>query len=328
MDMKTLFTTLSAMFNRPERGASVMLSGPPGIGKTAVIAAAAAVAHKEVRVLALPTCEAVDLRGMPFIEGGVTRWGFPLPRDGTGVLVLDEVSSAAPDVQVAAHHVVWAEEGSDMSVGAGWHIVLTGNRSVDKTLHRPLSGPMRNRLMLLDVAPNALQWADWAQGAGLNPLVTAFIRWAPDSLTVEEAPSEGAFPSPRSWARVSRDVLPLAIGPVVERELLTGTIGQAATVKFCAYLEMARNLPTIDSIMENMGKAAVPKDPSLCYALTCALAQYTVLKGIGAMQYITRLPAEFGVLYIRDVRDRYNIREDESIRAWIGQHKNLFRDTE
>jgi MoxR-like ATPase len=102
-------TTLTSLFKQSHRSIVVFLQGPPGMGKTAVIGQAAQQASKELRTFALPTCESVDLRGLPTIEKGSTIWASPLPRTGQGVLLLDELSSAAPDVQVAAHHLVHAE---------------------------------------------------------------------------------------------------------------------------------------------------------------------------------------------------------------------------
>lgn len=325
MDMQGVTDTLGALFAQSGRVTAVLLSGAPGIGKTACIAAAAAKAHKPVLTLPLPTMEAVDLRGMPTVIGGRTQWASPLPRDGEGVLILDEVSSAAPDVQVAAHHLVWAEAGSDMSVPNGWHIVLTGNRATDKTLYRAMSGPLRNRLLMLNVEVNPLQWADWAAQANVHPFVVAFIRWLPDALMDKEVPADGAFPSPRAWDRAGR-LLNLAVGPDVERELLAGTVGLAAATKFSAYLEMARTLPDIQSILDNPEKANVPKEPSLRYAITCSLAQYTRCQKVSAMRYVARLPADFGVVYLREIRDQFDIRSDADIREWIGKHKSAFLD--
>jgi len=326
MDTGTFRSTLQALFSRPTRAGALMASGPPGCGKTSIIAQAAKAAGKPVVTLALPTCEAVDLRGMPVVVDGRTRWASPMPRDGEGVLILDEVSSAAPDVQVAAHHVVWAEEGSDMAVAPGWHIALTGNRAADKTLYRPLSGPLRNRLTLLNIEPDAVAWAKWAVSAGVDPIVIGFLRWLPDALTVKEVPAEGAFPSPRAWHRAS-DILALqGIGPDAERELLVGTVGEAAAVKLLAYVATARSLPSIDAIRKNMKGAPVPRDPSLCYAITSTLGQYTRVNGEGFMPYVARLPAEYGVLYITDVRDRYDIRADAAIVSWVSTHKRLFKD--
>ena len=102
-------TTLTTLFKQSHRSIVVFLQGPPGMGKTAVIGQAAQQASKELRTFALPTCESVDLRGLPTVEKGSTIWASPLPRTGQGVLLLDELSSAAPDVQVAAHHLVHAE---------------------------------------------------------------------------------------------------------------------------------------------------------------------------------------------------------------------------
>ena len=130
-------STLTTVFKKDKRSTVVFLQGPPGLGKTAVVGQAARNVSKQLVTFALPTCESVDLRGLPIVEKGSTRWASPLPRDGEGIILLDELSSAAPDVQVAAHHLVHAEPGSDMSLPAGWHLVLTGNRAVDRLYIAP-----------------------------------------------------------------------------------------------------------------------------------------------------------------------------------------------
>ena len=151
--------TLYKLFIKPEKAVNIFLQGGPGVGKTSIVAQAAKKAKKNLITFALPTCEAVDLRGIPHVVDGKTVWASPLPRTGEGVLLLDEVSSAPPDVQVAAHHLIWAEEGSDMSLPKGWHVVLTGNRVQDKTLYRSMSGPLRNRLATVQCQADVAQWA-------------------------------------------------------------------------------------------------------------------------------------------------------------------------
>ena len=103
-----------------------------------------------------------------------------------------------------------------------------------------------------------------------------------------------------------------------------GTVGEGATTEFAAYLRMVRELPSIEAIMASPAKAEVPKSPSLLYALTTALAQYTREKQKSAMPYIKRLPAEFALLFIRDIRDKFDIATDKDIRNWVAEHKGLF----
>src|SRR5262249_17482149 len=118
MNPREVVSTLTTLFKQDSRNVVIFLQGPPGVGKTGTGGQAAKLAGKNLFTFALPTCESVDLRGLPTIVDGITRWASPLPRDGQGVLLLDELSSAAPDVQVAAHHLVHAEPGSDMSLPA------------------------------------------------------------------------------------------------------------------------------------------------------------------------------------------------------------------
>jgi hypothetical protein len=53
------------------------------MGKTAVVGQAAQQASKELRTFALPTCESVDLRGLPTVVNGSTPWASPLAPDPT-----------------------------------------------------------------------------------------------------------------------------------------------------------------------------------------------------------------------------------------------------
>lgn len=317
-------STLTTLFKQETRNVVVFLQGPPGMGKTAVVAQAARRAAKELNTFALPTCESVDLRGLPNIVNGATQWASPLPQDGRGVLLLDELSSAAPDVQVAAHHLVHAEPGSDMSLPEGWHLVLTGNRASDKTHYRATSAPLRNRLVMINCEPDIKQWCEWAMDNSISSTIVGFLRWRPELLISKEIPGEGAFPSPRSWEAVSH-LLSFQMSPAIEREMILGAIGEGATIEFDAYLKAARDLPNIESILAAPTKAAVPKSPAQLYALATSIAQYTREHNKSAMRYVTRMPAEFALLYVMDVRrGGYDIRKDEAIAKWIGEHVQLF----
>jgi AAA domain (dynein-related subfamily) len=324
MFLQQIKQTLTTLFKQANRGLVIFLQGPPGIGKTAIVGQAAQCVSKTLMTFALPTCESVDLRGLPTIESGVTRWASPLPRTGQGVLLLDEVASAAPDVQVAAHHIVHAEPGSDMSLPLGWHLVLTGNRAVDKTLFRAVSGPLRNRMTIINAEPEIKQWADWAIDNAISPIVVAFLRWRPELLMAKTIPGEGGFPSPRSWEAVST-ILALQMPESVERELIIGSIGEGASTEFEAYLRTARELPTLEAIMRSQTAANVPTSPAQLYALATSLAHYTREHKASAMRYVARMPAEFTLLYVLDVRrgGHYDIRKAKDISKWIAEHSKL-----
>ena len=84
---------------------STMIWGPPGIGKSSIVAQTAAKHGMDCVDLRLSQLAPTDLRGLPVADNGISRWFPPefLPRDGAGVLFLDEINLAPPAMQEGRH---------------------------------------------------------------------------------------------------------------------------------------------------------------------------------------------------------------------------------
>ena len=99
-----LMTVLDREFNSTQSGhhTPVMMWGPPGVGKSQMVAQIAAHHQVPVTDIRLSQMEPSDLRGIPFRVGEHVEWAVPamLPnaeRHGNqGILFLDEITSAPP----------------------------------------------------------------------------------------------------------------------------------------------------------------------------------------------------------------------------------------
>jgi hypothetical protein len=136
--------------------------------------------------------------------------------------------------------------------------------------------------------------------------VVAFLRFRPDLLSDFDPKRHmgsgiaKAFPSPRTWAFVSR-LLSMDFAPNIQHELFSGTVGEGAAIEFTAFLAIMDQLPSIDLILMRPDDTPVPSDPSALYAVSCALAKKATDQTINnIVKYIGRMPAEFAVLTMRD----------------------------
>src|ERR1043165_8782300 len=89
---------------------STMIWGPPGIGKSSIVAQTAQAHDLEMIDLRLSQLAPTDLRGLPVAdhEERISRWYPPefLPRTGRGILFLDEVNLAPPAIQGIAQQLI------------------------------------------------------------------------------------------------------------------------------------------------------------------------------------------------------------------------------
>ena len=285
----------------------VFLWGPPGVGKSQVVAQVAeqrGIALRDIRAVLL---DPVDLRGLPRITPeGASVWCPPAFLPGKtdpeeGILFLDELNAAPPLVQAACYQLILDRCIGEYRLPDGWSIVAAGNREKDKAVTHRMPSALANRMVHLEFEASLDDWISWAQDAGVRTEVIAFLRFRPKLLhDFDPVHSGKSFASPRSWEFVSR-ILDTHPDPRIEYEIYQGTVGSESAAEFMGFLGVWRELPTVDEILDAPDSAPVPGEPAALYALCEALGLRASPDTIGALTaYAQRLPAEFSVQLMRD----------------------------
>ena len=274
-----LLVVLEREFQSTESGhhTPAMLWGPPGVGKSQMVAQVAAKHRAPVIDIRLSQMEPSDLRGIPFRSDDSVEWAVPsmLPnaeRHGEkGILFLDEITSAPPSVSAAAYQLILDRKLGNYEVPDGWAIFAAGNRQGDRGVTYTMPAPLANRFSHYDVDVNLDDWVAWAWDNNINERVIAFLRFRPD-LLFDFDPSHNpvAFPSPRSWEFAHNALHKFEDHPELFLGALQACVGPAAGVELNAFIDSMEHMPDLDAIIagENV---ATPKEIDLQYAVAAAL---------------------------------------------------------
>ncbi len=300
-----------------EHHTPVMLWGPPGVGKSQMVAQVAQKNGVEVIDVRLSQMEPSDLRGIPFRVGDVVEWAVPamLPdvqRHGErGILFLDEITSAAPSVSAAAYQLILDRRLGQYCVPEGWVIFAAGNRQGDRGVTYTMPAPLANRFSHFEVDINLDDWVRWAYTNRVDERVIAFLRFRPDLLfDFDPAHNPVAFPSPRSWEFAHRALKKFSRRPDLLTGALQACVGPAAGVELNAFVSSLDQMPDLDAII--CGKdVTIPEEIDLQYALATALVgrairaaktkDANVVHG-NILSYAARFPQrEMGVMIVSDM---------------------------
>jgi hypothetical protein len=274
-----LLTVLEREFQAALHGqhTPVMLWGPPGVGKSQMVALVAQQHGMPVIDIRLSQMEPSDLRGIPFRIEDRVEWAVPsmLPdaeRHGIqGILFLDEITSVPPSVSAAAYQLILDRRLGAYTVPEGWAIFAAGNRQGDRGVTYTMPAPLANRFSHFEVDVNLDDWVAWAYANSMDERLIAFLRFRPELLfEFDPAHNPVAFPSPRSWEFAHRALQKFGDVP----DLLTGSlqacVGPAAGIELSAFVENLDKLPDIDAIVRGE-KVTVPRETDLQYAVAAAL---------------------------------------------------------
>ena len=249
----------------------LMLWGAPGVGKSALVAQAARACGVPMIDLRLSQLEPSDLRGMPYQKDGKVEWAIPsvLPdamRHGVrGVLFLDEINAALPQVAAAAYQLILDRRLGDYHLPEGWAILAAGNRLGDRGVTYAMPAPLANRFTHVELEPSIEDWLAWAAEAGVDARLCGFLRQRPDVLMVfPERANVYAFPSPRSWVFADRALRKFASDVDLLEPALIACVGEVAGMLLLAYLQ--RPALDLDALL-TMDKPMLPDDADARWAV-------------------------------------------------------------
>ncbi len=227
----------------------VFIHGSPGIGKSYIVNDIAAKNSLEILDVRLSQLDAVDLRGIPTISNGQTKWMPPvfLPTDeeSEGILFLDELNSAPLSVQAAIYQLVLDRKIGEYTMPKGWRIVCAGNKINDKGIVFKLPSPLINRMVHIVLEAKHEDFKIWAIKNNIHPFVIGFLGFRPDLLSSEPQSStetNPAFCTPRAWDMLSNIIQKCenlnSIHPIIY-----GTVGYGAGIEFVSFVKVYKTLP-------------------------------------------------------------------------------------
>jgi hypothetical protein len=330
-------TLAKGYLHLPTRKRTHFLRGPSGIGKTDVVYQMSDLIAPHVEGWAgvidirLSQFDPVDFRGIPYKdEDGRTYWAVPSfwPKDGTsGLIFLDELTSALPAVQTVAYQLTNERRVGDYRLPDGWMIVAAGNRQSDRGVTYNIAAPLLNRMTVIDVDTVFDDWQEHAAAKGKRPEVIAAVKSRVDLLHKFEGKGViEQFPSPRGWFAVS-DILDADYEMKVRAELIKGAVGNEAGLFFESYLRIYERIPDLDKIEADPMSVEVPEDLDIRYCLSMGISARLNNRNFDPFwKFLKRMPRELQTLTVKLAyrRDK-TVSDCVSFGEWAAANADAFK---
>jgi len=260
----------------------LFLWGPPGIGKSELVADITEELGGYMIDLRLGQMEPTDIRGIPFYNKdlGKMDWAPPieLPDEELAeqyplvVLFLDELNSAAPSVQAAAYQLILNRRIGKYHLPKNVVMVAAGNRESDKGVTYRMPTPLANRFIHQEMKVDFASYQEWAVNNSIHKDVVGYLSFAKQDLYDFDAKSASrAFATPRSWTFVSELLEDEDSDDDTLMNLVAGTIGEGLAVKFMAHRKIAGRMPKPEDILAGKEKDLNVKEVSAMYSLVISM---------------------------------------------------------
>ncbi|MFY8212814.1 MAG: ATP-binding protein [Candidatus Nanopelagicus sp.] len=260
----------------------VFLWGPPGIGKSEVVAEIAAEMNGAIIDLRMAQMEPTDIRGIPYFNKDINKmdWAPPidLPDEEFAskypivVLFLDEMNSASPAVQAAGYQLILNRRVGKYFLPDNVVIVAAGNRDSDKGVTYRMPMPLANRFIHLEMKPDFDSWQNWAVDKKIHKDVVGYLSFAKQDLyDFDSKSSSRAFATPRSWCFVSDLLQDEDMDNETQYSLIAGSVGEGLATKFTAHRKLSGRMPQPSDILSGKVKDLEVKEVSAMYSLAISM---------------------------------------------------------
>ena len=319
MKLQHVSSAIDAVISANQKGKHLVLflHGSPGSGKSAIVADAAKRHDMALLDLRLSIKEPVDLTGMPKVEGGETVFCPPgwLPKDGRGILFLDEYAQAMLAMQNVGGQLIYDRAVGDYRLPPGWVVILASNNQQDRAGTTQTPQQINNRVIHIDVDPDFDGWREWAIDQ-IDSRVLAFLDYRQDLLNLPSKDAR-AFPSLRTWEFVSH-ILDEDLPPVIFQEMISGTVGRGPAAELIGFLDVYAGLVPWREVFIDPNGAGLPEGAAATYALMSVLSRRVTLENVNALVlYLKRISREMGNLCMTDAgRLHPEIKDTKAYTQW------------
>ena len=277
------------------RPPSIILLGPPGVGKTVSVQEAARELAKEMGLefwdvgngvesidldkvflfmqFSILHADPVDFMGVPREANGSTKYLLPdilevfTRKDAKGIVFIDEFTlDSRPDRRSALLKLV--DEGmlGYRTLSSGVMVVLAGNTKEWSNLADEIDEPLRRgRAKIVFVrSPSITEWIQYmveAYGDGWDTRIAGYLSLYKDELFIKRGSDDDGYTplnSPRNWTRLS---LELKNSPDLDDEVLGALIGayvcKSSAVKLMTYLKTY--IPPLEDVKMDVWSGLKPE---------------------------------------------------------------------
>lgn len=309
MNPRELFSFLQSAI--PAR-LPILITGAPGIGKSDIVAQAAAATESDVILSHPAVSDPTDAKGLPWVqEGRATFLPFgelqtAIDATRSTVWFLDDLGQASPAVQASYMQLLLARRVNGHKLPDCVTFIAATNRRTDKAGVSGVLEPVKSRFAsIVELEPDLNSWCEWAMDTNVPAQMIAFLRFKPDLLSAFKASADLTnSPTPRTWSHAAR-LLALQLPDGLRSAALAGAVGEGAAAEFLAFLRLFAALPSIDAILNDADTADIPDQPATLYAVSTALASRVTIENFAMIsKYVQRMTdgnlTEFAAVCVRD----------------------------
>jgi hypothetical protein len=250
----------------------VFIWGPPGIGKSSLVAQFAESVGLPCISLLGSQLAPEDIIGVPQITDGKSRFCPPtmIAREEPYCLFLDELNACSHEVQKAFYSLIQEKKIGDFRLPEGSIVIGAGNRAQDSAIVKPMSSALMNRLIHVHLRASHRDWLDWAKQNNIHAWVIDYIAHRPDHLWSQPPKTEQPFSTPRSWHMLSDALHEMKedVSDDMIEVLSFGSLSPHHAGQFKGFIKQIRNNYALSSILKGQMKwPDQPKDRDALYFL-------------------------------------------------------------
>jgi hypothetical protein len=331
---------------------SVLALGATGIGKTALFDEICKLnpdhghsffdgANKDMGDMALP-----DIKNSDEALTFVLNEELGLHLDKPVILCIDEYPKCNRSIKLMLNSIIHERKIGGRKLMEGSKVFMFGNLGAEG-LGDLLEAHTCNRMTVVEMKkPDHMEWIAWGVNNGIDPTILGWVKDNPsvfaDFRDVKnpdenqyihhpQAVGRTAFCTPRSFHKLSNI---FSKREHLDEHTLTsaaiGTIGAAAALDLMAFVKLANQLPSAESIKTDPDGATVPTSASaVCMVVYRTLASMDKTFVTPWLKYLNRLPIEAQGMFANGVMtDGYHAQKDVTTNAgwatWCVANTHLF----